>query len=229
MAGVEAPLALDLQLVFQAILGSPPDSTCSRRAALPGPLGGIGLRLPGSRSLASYVALSLNAAPRVRSIAISLGRHVSVIPDQHHILQAKSDLGLLGLTVSPGGVVALTEDASALYSAGPWCHDTPVSHLFHASPPHGFTPGYKLASRIQRCLDSLEATKLHSTLDPSGQRTMLSSGGAGTGSFWSHIPLSPDDALDNIHFRMAPLFACGLCSHPIGHYLQHATLGPTYR
>lgn len=231
LSDVEASLASRILEVVNLIAGHTLDPSVVLRAKLPGPLGGLCLRLPGSRNLASYYACAASAGKRCVAIAEALGQALPGIPEAEAACQVRDKLEECGVLVTSSGKVCFTSAASVMYSSSPWSKDVPADMLFNAASVHvqcGEQPwdqgaaGTKLASRIQKGLDALAACELFAAADSLERTSLLTSSGPGVGAFWSHIPSRAHERVDNMHFRAMLLqrvncfsFPCGsLCAMP---------------
>ena len=180
MADVEASLANGVKHLVHFVAGHALDDIAWRRLALPGPLGGLCLRLPGDRSHAAFMETAVGVGRRLAPLASSLGRPLQSIPDTGAAFITRQVLEFQGVIVSATGDVGFTEDAFAIHAQSPWSKDLPLGTLFsqplsQCEADTEFS-GSKLASRIQRGIDFILATRLWTDLDDAGKRLLLSSG-----------------------------------------------------
>ena len=121
------------------------------------------------------------------------------------------------------GVVRFDEASQQTYTSGPWVNDISLCDLFTSHCPATNVTvgcGSKLHSRILRGVEALQATRLHSSMANHNRTVLLSSGGPGTGSFFTTIPSRPDYFMDNEHFRIALNMRLGIMEAPPGTVCQ---------
>ena len=200
------------------------DHVTWNRMKLPGPLGGMSLRMPASSADAAFLSKWMATKDRVGLICQELGRPARCCPGKVDALSAAERIKAAGVLVTLSGDVSFCPEAKSLYMNGPWVEDTQVMALFNGSPAHtvpSVGQGSKLHSRILRGLEALSATQAFATAPSKFHReNLISSGGCGVGKFWSTVPSHPAQHMDNDHFKMSAAIRLGIVEVPRGAVCQ---------
>lgn len=219
LADVEAPLVDSIHALVNFVAGMELVYSSWTTAQLPGPLGGLGLRLPGDRWCSAYLATAMGPSKRAVSVAEALGRPIKQ-HDETDALQVRRQLDEEGIKVLGTGEAEFTDETDAKYAGSPWARDITAYDLLSSPMLCGSgsspTSGAKQASRIQKGVDSLNAVHVHEALDSVGQTAVLSAGGLGVGKFWTHIPTQRSDCVDNACFRLMMLIRLDALRLPEG-------------
>ena len=205
------------------IAGCTISSEAWEQVQLPGPLGGMGLRLAESSAHAAYLSTWISCASKVGLLCSQLSRPTACSVGREAAIASQQALRINGVAVRLDGEVSFTDESAGAYAAGPWSKDCSPSSLFsysYRSSSNVAGSGTKLHARIMRGLEALQATGLHARLPPYCQTVMLSCGGSGAGKFWSTMPGRADHFMDNMHFRMAMCMRLGMVSVPAGAVCQ---------
>ena len=130
LSEVTGALDTEVRKVVNALLTTELDASALDTLALPGALGDCSLRdgwIPYMH--ASYWATWAAHRLDVRSVAFRLERRLHADPDAARAAEAAEGLCAAGINVD-GSTFAFTDEAAALYSAGPWVEDRPLSQVF---------------------------------------------------------------------------------------------------
>ena len=271
-----ARLAAACHQTLEELLGCQLDDHARKQATLPGALGGLSLSLPSElRAAAAFHAAEVAHCGPVQRLVVELGRPTrGSTADASAAAGAAETLREEGVEVRQA-VPAFTAEARRRYDAGPWAADTPAAAVFafpHPAAPRaapdvdgaggeggswGAATTWHTAAggrsreygRAMRALDALRATELHAAMPVHRQTCLLSSGGEGTGAFWSTAPSRPPLRAANARWAMATRTRLGLacppqrglacsmrgagddepCGLPLDDHLHHPSLCPRGR
>ncbi len=127
LSEITGALDTEVRKVVDAVPTTELDAYAHDTLALPGALGGCSLR-DGWTPYLHAAYWSTWAAHRldVRAVALRLGRALHADPDAAHAANAAAGLRAAGLNID-GVTFAFTDEAVALYVAGPWAETTPAA------------------------------------------------------------------------------------------------------
>ena len=223
LAGVTGQLGSMVRTAVEHIMGRSLTGDAWEQLQLPGPLGGMGLRLPTVSSHAAYLSTWISCRDKVNLLCAALGRVAMNTVGEVDALASQAHLRAAGVEVRLYGEVTFTGPGSDTYSSGPWTQDCSAAQIFSHTPRFScmqYGSGSKLHARIMRGLEAITATRLHAALPAYQQTVLLSCGGQGSGKFWSTIPGRPDHFMGNLHFKSAMSLRLGLVDVPDGAVCQ---------
>ena len=219
---VSATLDDKILQVVDAIAGERLPSRAKVQVSLPGALGGLSCRLPSSESEAAFISTCTTISRRIGPLSSALGRPVVPCTNQPALYGALQLLMEKGIVVT-GDVVTFADEAKCFYNEGPWSKDIGHEQLLAntvSNPGSCQGIGSKMHGRIMRAIESLRATQLWSESSAFESVVLLSSGGQGSGKFWSQIPFEPGLFFPNHHFRMLMLMRLCCIDVPSGSVCQ---------
>eukprot|EP00973_Karenia_brevis_P003001 409971-Karenia_brevis.AAC.1 len=137
-ADVMEPLLTELTSCLREVAcqihGSPFSDLLWRRLQLPGPLGGMGMRMAMTSADAAFIATYLATERRVKFVCSELKRPTRANVGKSEAVAAGVRLEAKGVKVAFDGKVTLMPEAEELYSHGPWSQDTPMNELTDFTP-----------------------------------------------------------------------------------------------
>ena len=194
------------------------------------------MRMPARSADAALVATHDAVRERVRGFSEAQGWTLTEVAGEEDYNEALQKLREEAVMVEASGetsTVKLEETAARRYGASDWAKETPASHLTEFTPRRkrgegglqGGKAGQKMHSRVLRVLESLDAVEI---LEEQGRgqhwrETMLSSGGQGTGKFWTTIPQGRTEFYGVDHFITALRLRMADINIPIGAVCQMGT------
>ena len=210
------------------LLGGELDEQAMKRLALPGALGGCGLRMDGVGLAAdaafwSTWAMTKKVAPGIASEA-GLGEVPAA--DGQAAAAARARLAEAGVEVDADGRVTFSQTQRDVYAASPWSQDLPVTGNTLKIGPSAedneelAVTGLprKFASRIHRHVEALAAAEIWQSAGDETRRIMLSAGSKGAGSDWIAVPTSWHEWWNGAEFVTAAFevgFIEDACEHPL--------------
>lgn len=176
--------------------------------------GGLGLRHVAADiyGAAAFWTTWLPSQARAAQTAEGAGTPMRQIAGSNAVDLPLCQLAQQGVHRDRSGTVRLNSSASQLFSSSPLaadvsayvCNGTPLSEVcltLHAPSPTAPPPKARIAGRLWRALEALQAARLFPRLSDTQREAVLSGDGKLGGSAWLAPPESSSEWLPDAHFR----------------------------
>ena len=154
--------------------------------------------MPAASADAAFVATYRAVYERATGFSEAQGWRYENPKCDEEYEEAMENLKLMGVAISGPlreSKVSMDEERRQQYEKSPWVEDAPVAQLTEYCPKNENSQkmrsgGQKLHSRIMRVLEAVEAVQVTKKEghDVHWNEAALSSGGPGTGKFWTSLP-----------------------------------------